>query len=417
MAANVRYWWTGSAPVVFSALSWLCACNTGTPTDSPGAGSAGTEVSAHAAGASGEDSPPATGSAAGNRSGGAAGSTRQVSTGSSGADNATGGNQAGGTSGKPSDEENSGSSATGGNRNGSTGPRDAGGRTTGSAGDPASSTAGNPIVDAGATPVEPRDPVASTGCGAAEAPAGVGANTTYNIDVNGTSRKYIVGVPANYDPNHPYRLIFAWHGLGGTAEQTAGTSRGGFGYYGLQSLSENSTIFVAGQGLDVGNDGGAGWPDTSGRDIAFVRAMLEWIQPKYCIDKARIFSVGMSYGGIMSNNIGCKLGDTFRAIAPASGMGPGGFGRSQATCTGQVAAWIAHGTQDTTVPYDSGVASLNYWRTANHCGTSTTPASVAPCVDYEGCDPGYPVTFCAFDGGHTIPKFEAQAIWDFLKQF
>jgi poly(3-hydroxybutyrate) depolymerase len=57
------------------------------------------------------------------------------------------------------------------------------------------------------------------------------------IDVDGTSRQYIVTVPTGYDPNRQYRLIFAWHGLGGTATQIASS------YYGLASRSANSAIF------------------------------------------------------------------------------------------------------------------------------------------------------------------------------
>ena len=40
----------------------------------------------------------------------------------------------------------------------------------------------------------------------------------------------------------------------------------------------------------------------------------------------------MSYGGIMSNTVGCALGDDFRAIAPMAGSGPRG------NCVGKVAA-------------------------------------------------------------------------------
>jgi hypothetical protein len=38
-------------------------------------------------------------------------------------------------------------------------------------------------------------------------------------------------------------------------------------------------------------------------------------------------------------------------------------------------------------------------------------------VSYNGCDPGYPVTWCEFDGGHIVPTFAAQGIWSFLSQF
>jgi poly(3-hydroxybutyrate) depolymerase len=33
-----------------------------------------------------------------------------------------------------------------------------------------------------------------------------------------------------------------------------------------------------------------------------------------------VFSVGMSYGRIMSDTLGCQMGDVFRAFAPMPGL-------------------------------------------------------------------------------------------------
>jgi poly(3-hydroxybutyrate) depolymerase len=258
----------------------------------------------------------------------------------------------------------------------------------------------------------------SPGCGAAQWPP----SGNLSIDVDGTPRDYIVKVPTGYDTNKPYRLIFAWHGLGGTAMQIAASGFGG-GYYGLATRSANSAIFMTGQGLPTssgtggagGASGGAGWPNTGGRDVAFVRKLLDWAKTNYCVDQSRIFSVGMSYGGIMSNTLGCELGDSFRAIAPMSGSGPRVFGGK--ACVGQVAAWMSHGNMDTTVPFTQGQASRDYWLKANHCGAETVPVMPGTCLAYQGCDASYPVHFCEFDGGHTVPPFASEAIWNFFAQF
>jgi poly(3-hydroxybutyrate) depolymerase len=207
-------------------------------------------------------------------------------------------------------------------------------------------------------------------------------------------------------------VIFAWHGLGGTAASIA--SRG---YYGLEARAGNSTIFATGQGLPTSTPvgDGPGWPNTNGRDVAFVRSLLDWLKSSYCIDEARIFSTGMSYGGIMSNTLGCALGDALRAIAPMAGSGPSRFSSGQ--CVGQVAAWFSHGNEDLIVTYASGQASRDDWLETNRCGTATTPVGPAGCVAYEGCDVGYPVHWCEFDGGHTVPSFASEGIWQFFSQF
>jgi poly(3-hydroxybutyrate) depolymerase len=219
------------------------------------------------------------------------------------------------------------------------------------------------------------------------------------MDVSGTSRSYIVAVPTGYDKTKPYKLIFTWHYLGGSAQ---GIASGG--YYGLQRLSNNTAIFVSAQGID------AGWSNAGGRDVAFATQLLDKMKSSYCVDTAHIFSVGFSYGAIMSNTVGCALGNQFRAIAPMSGSGPRGTG-----CKGPVAAWLSHGDQDTTVSFASGQASRDHWVAANHCSNTSKPAG--SCVTYDGCDPGYPVVWCQFSGGHSQPRNSAADIWAFLSQF
>jgi len=34
----------------------------------------------------------------------------------------------------------------------------------------------------------------------------------------------------------------------------------------------------------------------------------------------------------------------------------------------------------------------------NHCGTTTVAEDPAPCVRYQGCDPGLPVVWCQTSG-------------------
>jgi poly(3-hydroxybutyrate) depolymerase len=269
-----------------------------------------------------------------------------------------------------------------------------------------------PTAGAQATgPIDPMianpAPKPSAGCGKPAPMAGAMAT----IDVMGTSREYIMALPKTYDMNKPYKLIFAWHGLGGTAMQVASN------WYGLSRMANDSSIFVAGQGLETSNSvgSGPGWPNTNGQDVNFVKTLYAYLQANVCFDENRVFSVGMSYGGIMSNTLGCQMGDVFRAIAPMSGSGPGYGGR--ANCVGQVAVWMSHGDMDTTVPTKSGEASRDFWANANHCQMSTAPVDPSPCVEYAGCDPDLPVTFCEFSGGHTIPPFASAAIWKFFSLF
>jgi len=215
-----------------------------------------------------------------------------------------------------------------------------------------------------------------------------------------------VQLPSSYDPSTPYPVIFQFHPWGGSAEQA-------MTMYQLNSKIPNA-IYVTPQGLDAGG-AGAGWANSNGEDIAFTEAMVADVQGKYCVDNTRIFSTGFSYGGMMSFAVGCELSDVFRAIAPMAGSLYSDF-----NCKGTgpaIAMWGAHGTSDSVVPLEDGQAALAKILQQNHCGTETVPVEPSPCVKYQGCDPGYDVTWCEWNGDHGIPSFGSAAIAQFFLQF
>lgn len=233
-----------------------------------------------------------------------------------------------------------------------------------------------------------------------------------SIDVDGATREYILKMPDDYDSKHPYKLIFAFHARGGNATQVAGSANDD--YYGLVSRADGQAIFVSPEGLD------AGWRNTDGRDIAFVKAMLSELGSKLCIDQQRIFATGFSFGGMMSDAIGCAMADVFRAIAPMSGGVPNAdhpYSGCDQLNMHPIAVWMSHGDADTTVPLADGKAALDIFVARSQCQAQTTPATPSPCVAYEGCLPEYPIHFCQFSGGHTPPNFAPAAIWTFFSQF
>ena len=301
-----------------------------------------------------------------------------------------------------------GGSATGGSATGGTGAGGSGAGGTAGAG------AGSAGTAAGAGGSANGGGGGSTGTGGGAPTTGCGTSTSLqsgraSIDVSGTAREYILALPSGYDANHPYRLIFGFHWSGGVANDVAtGTIIGG-PYYGLQSRSAGSAIFVAPEGLNKG------WANTGGGDIAFVKAMLAYFEANLCIDQSRIFSTGFSYGGMMSDEIGTEMGDVFRAIAPMSDACYSGG--CKASNNHPIAVWMAHGDNDMTVPLADGMTALNKFLTKNGCGTQTTPVNPSPCVQYQGCMAGYPVTWCEFSGGHMPWSPAPDAVWTFFSQF
>jgi polyhydroxybutyrate depolymerase len=167
-----------------------------------------------------------------------------------------------------------------------------------------------------------------------------------------------------------------------------------------------------------------------------------------CIDTGRIFSMGHSAGGFISNVLGCIRSNVLRGIGPFAGGGPDEYGG--VTCGGKVAAFIGHNPKEgdaTECAYaggcawvvqwaDTGWPSTQFWTNKNGCGSAgtmpTTPYCSDPptspvadpttcCKTYSGCSSGYPVTLCLYDhydqydGPHAFPEsWGAKAVTDFF---
>jgi polyhydroxybutyrate depolymerase len=256
----------------------------------------------------------------------------------------------------------------------------------------------------------------SSGCGKAAALMSGKAS----IDVGGMMREYILAVPAKYDQNKAYKLIFGWHPWGGSAQQVASGR-----YYSLESEANGEAIFVAPEGLEYGGSG-LGWGNTNDQDLSFLGAMLERFRSGLCIDENRIFSTGFSFGGMMSFAAGCSSMAMMRAIAPMAGniMVSG--------CedgTRPVAVMGFHGTHDGVVDISGGQAGRDVFIERNGCTKETMPAQPnwcdgladnflpCTCLAYQGCTTGYPVTWCEYNADHMPAPSSGKTLWSFFSQF
>lgn len=276
--------------------------------------------------------------------------------------------------------------------------------------------------NAGGKFVEPPEPEPgatnpSAGCGTARTLQ----NGRINLNVNGTNRSYILRVPDNYNNNNPYRLIIAYHWWYGSATDVAnGGGSTEEPFYGLWALANNSTIFVAPEGIDQG------WANTNGRDLTFTDEILRQIQNGFCIDKSRIFATGFSYGAGMSNALACARADIFRGVALYAGASLSGCQGG----TAPIAYFGAHGLVDKTLEITMGRQIRDRIARNNGCTTTNPPepaqgSGTHVCTSYEGCREGYPVRWCAFDGDHNpTEKDRGQSkswvpgeAWQFISQF
>ncbi|MET7702395.1 cellulose binding domain-containing protein [Streptomyces sp. NPDC005485] len=250
---------------------------------------------------------------------------------------------------------------------------------------------------------------------------------TYTIQSSGKNRSFILKVPDGYDRNHPYRLVFGFHWLGGTSTDVA-TGRtvetGTWAYYGLQRLANNSTVFVAPQGLDNG------WANSGGEDVTLVDDMIRRIEADLCVDTTQRFALGFSYGAAMSYALACSRATVFRAVAVQSGGQLSG-------CSGgtQPIAYLGvHGIRDNVLGISGGRTLRDRFVRNNGCAAQNPPepsqGSLTHRVTaYSGCSAGHPVVWAAFDEGHIAAPQDGAAgdsgsrtwlpaeVWKFFTQF
>lgn len=262
-------------------------------------------------------------------------------------------------------------------------------------------------------------PVASAGCGKAEALTS-GKKT---ITSGGQQRSYIIDVPAGYDATKPHRLFYTSHWIGSTSEAVRDQN-----YYFLKPLAtaaNEPAIFVAPQA------DGATWQQ---KDHALFDDILAYIKANLCVDTTRVFATGFSFGGMITYSLSLNHQDDIRA---AVGIAPANYNIWMPTKIHAPIAWMqTTGMGDTTCPWVNGNSSTQGAKfiaseraTDNSCTAPTTIPTWQQgghvCYDVPGCKPEYPTKVCTFNGGHTNINSDpgsqenwiAKESWNFFRQF
>jgi predicted esterase len=281
---------------------------------------------------------------------------------------------------------------------------------------------------------------------------GLATSTTLKITSGGMSREYIIDIPADYDPTHPYRLIFSWYqAFGSDTGNANGLHPAGDGpnfdathyaFFGLRreaTAANQPVIFVAPGGM-----GNTPWDFT--RDAPFFDDLLARIDANLCIDDSRVFSTGFSFGAMMSYALSITRQTKLRgvvAMAPANYALPG---EPTDTNAAPIAYMGTTGMSDGTCPWvnnDAAKRGGKYCALAhaqdngctipqgNNIPTTTVGSKKFLCYDFVGCKAGYPVKVCTFDGPHTpssvddgtstgddgLKAFIPPLAWQFIAQF
>ncbi|MGZ4730162.1 MAG: alpha/beta hydrolase family esterase, partial [Acidimicrobiales bacterium] len=216
-----------------------------------------------------------------------------------------------------------------GTADGRTGATDAGGET-----------ADTPSAEPTAVSQAPAQP--SPGCsGNPELPAGA---TTEHLQVGADARIYRRFIPPALTPGKPVPVVINIHGLSSNIDGEVAATR-------FEDLAATEGFIVlTPQGLGpVPHWEGAN--DPSNTDLPFFGAMLDKVESDACVDIARVYSTGISNGGIMSSILACQMGNRIAAVGLVSGI------RTQEGCASDKAtpAMVFWGRQDVILPFFGGV--------------------------------------------------------------
>jgi|SRR5688572_15285856 polyhydroxybutyrate depolymerase len=364
------------------ALGWAAACSS--DPESSDKATPGTPVTG---GVIGNGGSPANGGST-PTGGKATGGTISAPTGGTiGAGGSTGGATGGtATAGLSSGGTTNGGTASGGKANGGSGGKATAGAPGG--GMPNGGTPSGGAGGGGTAPGGPAEP--SAGCGKANPQVGSSGSP---LMVSG--HQYYVKLPTGYDASKPYPTMIMFNPTNNPiswAEQSAGFEATG---------PKEAWIRVYPHPANSSSGWGA-------NDVAFFAPLYEQITGAYCMDKARVFASGESSGGDFSSILGCEHADKLRAVAPCATKNVSQYPltASSRKCTGQVASVVIHGKNDNVVGPENGPKTRDFYVALNHCGTMTMPVTgysdtLSNCVEYQGCDAGYPVIWCQ----HTDPNY------------
>jgi len=248
--------------------------------------------------------------------------------------------------------------------------------------------------------------LASPGCG--KAITRPDPKTQQTMDIQGTTRYYLLDVPTSADNKTPLMLIFALHGHNMNNISVVGmynfTSRSG---------GKAITVYPQGDGDAPGTTSKWGSGITSNwtsndANYAYIQTLKADLENRFCIDTSREFFTGFSMGGMFTNAIACAHSSWFRGYAPVEGMGPGTCADKNA----KPAIMIHQGTADTTVtPTAGGEPTRDFWIKQDGCNQTTTSAFTG-CQSYGAC--AEPVVYCVGNWTHTVDAIATANIWSFF---
>jgi polyhydroxybutyrate depolymerase len=251
-------------------------------------------------------------------------------------------------------------------------------------------------------------------------------DTTETVQVGGSSRNYVLHVPAVYNGSKPVPLIVEFHALNGSGPLESGGSP-------YPDVTDPESAVMA---FPTGLVGPAGTAWNVGPccvanvdDVAFARALVAKVSTMACIDPKRVYATGIYIGGGMAQYLACNAADVFAAVASSS------FDLVQETVgdcrpSRPITVINFRGTADNLVPYEGGFSMLvqgmpvtflgaqgtfQKWAEIDQCPGAPSAPDGNGCSTFSTCQGGVEVVLCTKSGNGQEPG-NAGIAWPILKR-
>jgi polyhydroxybutyrate depolymerase len=275
-----------------------------------------------------------------------------------------------------------------------------------------------------------------------------------SLNVDGELRNYELHVPDGERPEDGWPLVVVLHGLGSNASRI----RSQVGFDQIADAEGFITAYPDGLArawLDAGIGNVFADTDIASQNLAFIDALIDEIDMEYDLDLRRVYTTGLSNGGMFAFHTACHMSDRIAAVGLVAAAS---MSQSFNSCEPEEpVAYIAmHGTEDNVVPYDGGPivpgidslgefqsahAAAEFWVAVNECTMPPTRTEIpdenesdmsrAFRETWSPCDSDQTVELITLeDAGHTWPGHQTasprpgetnldfdgtQVIWDFFE--
>jgi polyhydroxybutyrate depolymerase len=231
----------------------------------------------------------------------------------------------------------------------------------------------------------------------------------------GVKRRYLLYVPASYDPFTPTPLVISMHGFKDfPARQMRKSS-----WNNLAKQEGFIVVYPMGAHIPLrwqlyDYENSANNPTA---DIRFISNLIDRLEQEYNIDPARIYANGLSNGGGMALALACALSERIAAVGSVAGTYFYPLDACQQTRPVPIIAF--HGTADRIVPYNGGPSKrfdypfpsipdfMQKLAQRNQCKAVPIEQAVSQNVQsvfYSGCAGGADVVLYTIEGGgHSWP--------------